>query len=47
VTVPAEALTGRLTPELLGGAALFAFVLLVATRWVWRRGVRRYAGASA
>jgi len=47
VTVPAEALTGRLTPELLAGAALFAVVLLLVTRFVWRRGLRRYSGASA
>ncbi len=47
VTVPAEALTGRLTPEVLGLAALFAIGLLLGTRLLWRRGVRRYSGASA
>ena len=47
VTIPAEALTGRLTPELLAGAAAFAGVLLVGTRWFWRFGLRRYSGASA
>jgi ABC-2 type transport system permease protein len=47
VTVPAEALTARLTLETLGLAAAFAVGLLVATRWFWRFGLRRYSGASA
>jgi ABC-2 type transport system permease protein len=47
VTVPAEALTARLTLETLGLAAAFAVGLRVATRWVWRLGVRRESGASA
>jgi ABC-2 type transport system permease protein len=47
VTVPAEALTSRLTPETLAGAALFAAALLVFTRWLWRTGLRHYSGASA
>ncbi len=47
VTVPAEALTGRLTAETLGFAALFALALLGATRWVWRTALRHYSGASA
>ncbi len=47
VTVPAQALTGRLTIGNLGIAAGFAAVLLVFTRWFWRRGLRRYSGASA
>lgn len=47
VTVPAEALTGRLTPgTLLGAAALAAFLLLVS-RLVWKTGLRNYSGASA
>ena len=47
VTVPAEALTGRLTwPTLLGAAAL-TIALLVLARWFWRLGLRRYSGASA
>jgi len=47
VTVPAEALTNRLTwPTLLGAGAL-AVVLLILARWVWRTGLRRYSGASA
>lgn len=47
VTVPAEALTARLTPQTLAGAALLAAGLLVLSRWVWRMGLRRYSGASA
>jgi ABC-2 type transport system permease protein len=47
VTVPAEALTSRLTPETLALAAGFALALLVITRWFWRTGLKHYAGASA
>ncbi len=47
VTVPAEALTARLTAPTLVGAAVFALALLVFTRWLWRTGLKRYAGASA
>ena len=47
VTVPAEALTGRLTgPTMLGAAALTVMSLLI-TRGVWRLGLRNYSGASA
>lgn len=47
VTVPAQALTGRLTPLTLGGAALLALVLLTLSRWFWNFGLRHYTGASA
>jgi ABC-2 type transport system permease protein len=47
VTVPAEALTGRLTPLTLGGAALLTAALLLFARWFWRLGLRNYTGASA
>ncbi len=47
VTVPAEALTGRLS----WGNVLLAFILAVAlaivSRAFWRRGLKRYSGASA
>jgi ABC-2 type transport system permease protein len=47
VTIPAEALTGRLTlPTLLGALALTAF-LLVVSRWIFKLGARNYSGASA
>ena len=47
VTVPAEALTGRLTAMTLPGA--FAMTVLFAglARLVWISGVRHYSGASA
>lgn len=47
VTVPAEALTGRLTPTVLLGTAALALLLLVFSRVVWRLGLRSYGGASA
>jgi ABC-2 type transport system permease protein len=47
VTVPAEALVGRLTNTTLLGAALLTAALLVAARIVWRLGLRSYSGASA
>jgi ABC-2 type transport system permease protein len=47
VTVPAQSVTSRLTI----GNVLLAFALaaglLVLSRWIWRRGLRRYSGASA
>ena len=46
-TVPAEALTGRLDTPTLFGALALAAALLVASRLVWRTGVRHYSGASA
>ena len=47
VTVPAEALTSRLTVETLAVAAGFALLLFLVTRWFWRFGLRHYSGASA
>jgi ABC-2 type transport system permease protein len=47
VTVPAEALTSRLTVETLVLATLFAAALIVVTRWFWRFGLRHYGGASS
>jgi viologen exporter family transport system permease protein len=47
VTVPAEALTGRLDGGTLLAAAAFAAFLAAATRWLWRTALRRYSGASA
>jgi ABC-2 type transport system permease protein len=46
-TVPAEALTGRLTWETLTGALLLAVLMFTASRIVWRIGLRQYSGASA
>jgi len=46
-TVPAEAITGRLTvTTLLEALALTIFLLLFSRRF-WKRGLRHYSGASA
>ncbi len=47
VTVPAQALTQRLTVETLAGSLVFAALLFLLTRWFWRLGMRHYTGASA
>jgi viologen exporter family transport system permease protein len=47
VTVPAQAITGRLTWETVGILLVFGVVLVAVTRWFWRFGLRRYSGASA
>ena len=47
VTVPAQALTQRLTPETLALAAGFGVVALLVSRAFFRIGLRRYSGASA
>lgn len=47
VTVPAEALAGRLSAGMLAGAIALAAALLAFSRWFWRQGLRRYSGASA
>jgi viologen exporter family transport system permease protein len=47
VTVPAEALAGRLTPRNLALACVVAVALLLLSRRFWLQGLRRYSGASA
>jgi ABC-2 type transport system permease protein len=47
VTVPAEALTNRLTPSTLLGAFGLTLLLAALARFIWRVGVRSYSGASA
>jgi ABC-2 type transport system permease protein len=47
VTVPAEVLTGRTAAAGLFAMTLLAAASLAATRALWRRGLRRYSGASA
>ena len=47
VTVPAQALTARLTPLALLGAFGLTVFFMAASRFVWRLGTRRYSGASA
>lgn len=47
VTIPAEALTGRLSLQTLLGAFALTLFLLVLSRIVWKYGVKNYSGASA
>jgi ABC-2 type transport system permease protein len=47
VTVPSEAVTGRLDAATLGFAFVFCVAMVVVSRAVWKRGLRRYSGASA
>ncbi len=46
-TIPAEALTGRLSLETVGGGIALAIVLAAVSRLFWRLGLRHYSGASA
>ena len=47
VTVPAEALTRRLTAQTLLGAVALTVGLLIFSRRFWKLGLRNYSGASA
>lgn len=47
VTVPAEAVSGRLTYGSLAGSILLAASLVYCSRVFWRFGVKYYAGASS
>ena len=47
ITVPAQALAGRVTWQVLLGAAAFAAALFTAARVFWRLGIRHYSGASS
>jgi ABC-2 type transport system permease protein len=47
VTVPAQAITGRLTVQTLALAVVLAVALFLLSRWFWRFGIRFYSGASA
>jgi ABC-2 type transport system permease protein len=47
VTVPAEALAGRLTAGNLALACGVSLALLAGSRWFWLRGLKHYSGASA
>lgn len=47
VTVPASALTGRLSFQTWLGALALTVVLATITRVIWRFGLRNYSGASA
>jgi ABC-type uncharacterized transport system permease subunit len=43
---PTEALAGLGIQLLWVGALVVAAALLAISRWLWRRGVRRYVGTS-
>ena len=47
VTVPAEALTGRLTLQTWLGALGLTVALFIISRIIWKIGLRNYSGASA
>lgn len=46
-TVPASAVSGRITTSTLLGTIALAAALLLVSRWFWRVGIRFYSGASA
>jgi ABC-2 type transport system permease protein len=46
-TIPAEALSGRLSNSTLLGALGLATVMFTLARLIWKLGLRRYSGASA
>jgi ABC-2 type transport system permease protein len=47
VTIPAEALTSRLTPTIVLGTVLLTIFFIIAARFIWRLGLKNYSGASA
>lgn len=47
ITVPASALTGRLSGWLLLGSVAFTAVLAAVTRLTWHQALHHYSGASA
>lgn len=47
VTVPAEAVSGRVDPATLAGAVALALAVLAGSRAFWKLGLRHYSGASA
>ena len=46
-TVPASAVSGRITDANLVGTVALAVAMLIVSRWFWRVGIRFYSGASA
>jgi ABC-2 type transport system permease protein len=47
VTVPAEAMTGRLTLATAMGGIALAIAFVTVSRWFWFFGLKHYTGASA
>ena len=46
-TVPASAVSGRITDASLLGTIALAVAMLLVSRWFWRVGIKFYSGASA
>lgn len=46
-TVPASAVSGRITDANLYGTIALAVAMLLVSRWFWRVGIKFYSGASA
>lgn len=46
-TVPAEAITGRVSPGSVLGAVVAALVLFAVARWMWSHAVGAYTSASS
>ena len=47
VTIPAEALTSRLSPLILAGTFGLTVFFIILARLIWRFGLKNYSGASA
>jgi ABC-2 type transport system permease protein len=47
VTVPAEAISGRMSAESFVGMLAGTVIAVAAASWFWRIGLRNYTGASA
>jgi ABC-2 type transport system permease protein len=47
VTVPAEAISGRMSYETFIGMLVGTTAAVIAASWFWRIGLRNYTGASA
>jgi ABC-2 type transport system permease protein len=47
VTIPADALTSRLTPLILVGTFTLTIFFIIVARIFWRWGLKNYSGASA
>lgn len=47
VTVPSEAITGRLTLSTMILTVILTILLLIISRWFFRFGLRKYSGASS
>lgn len=47
ISVPSEALTGRLTLQTWFGALALTIILFILSRTIWKIGLKSYSGASA